>query len=173
MVQTTIFLSPDRAAASSPLLLPSLPVMVATTPVVRWKSKRASCNWESITVRSETTSTVSNIFLCLRIVQLGEKMRGPGDGVGLARARRVLHQIFAARAVRQHGGLELARHIKLVVAGEDDLLDLLFLVPLGDEVAAQDFQPAFALPDLFPEIGRAVAAVGVDRIAGARRRRPG
>ena len=33
MVQTTIFLSPDSAAASSPLLLPSLPLIVATTPV--------------------------------------------------------------------------------------------------------------------------------------------
>ena len=38
MVQTTIFLSPDRAWASCWLLLASAPVMVATTPVVRWKS---------------------------------------------------------------------------------------------------------------------------------------
>jgi len=52
-----------QAVASSPLLLPSLPVMVATTPLVRWKSKRASWSCESITVRSETTSTVSKTFL--------------------------------------------------------------------------------------------------------------
>ena len=63
MVQTTIFLSPERAAASSALLLPSLPVMVATTPLVRWKSKSASWSCESMTVRSETTSTVSKTFL--------------------------------------------------------------------------------------------------------------
>ena len=37
--------------------------MVATTPVVRSKSNIASCNWSSNTVRSLTTSTVSNCFL--------------------------------------------------------------------------------------------------------------
>ena len=42
IVQTTIFLSPESASASSPLLLPSLPLIVATTPVCRWKSKSAS-----------------------------------------------------------------------------------------------------------------------------------
>lgn len=42
IVQTTIFLSPDRAPASSPLLLALSPVTLATTPVVRSKSKRAS-----------------------------------------------------------------------------------------------------------------------------------
>jgi hypothetical protein len=36
------------------------PLMVATTPVVRWKSKIASCNCVSSTVRSLTTSTESN-----------------------------------------------------------------------------------------------------------------
>ena len=64
MVQTTIFLSPESAAASSPLLLLLSPLIVATTPVVRSKSKIASCNCESITLRSETTSTESNSFLC-------------------------------------------------------------------------------------------------------------
>ena len=50
-------------------------------------------------------------------------------------------------------------------AREDDLGDLLLLVALGDEVAAEDLQPAFALPDLFPEVRRAVAALRVHRIA--------
>ena len=66
----------------------------------------------------------------------------------------------------EHGRLELARHVELMEAGEDDLLDLLLLVPLGDEVAAEDFQPAFARPHLLPEIGRAVAALRVHRVAG-------
>ena len=48
---------------------------------------------------------------------------------------------------------------------EDDLFDLLLLVPLGDDVAAEDFQPAFACPNLFPEIRRAVAALRIDRVA--------
>ncbi len=63
MVQTTIFLPSARAWASSPLLLPDLPVTTATTPVVRWKSKIASWSWASSTVRSEITSTVSNTLV--------------------------------------------------------------------------------------------------------------
>ena len=62
MVQTTIFLPPERAAASSALLLAPSPLMVATTPAVRSKSNSASWSWLSSTVRSETTNTVSNSF---------------------------------------------------------------------------------------------------------------
>ena len=64
MVHTTIFLSPDRASANSALLLPPSPLMVATTPVVSSKPKIASCNCPSMTLRSDTTSTESNTFLC-------------------------------------------------------------------------------------------------------------
>jgi hypothetical protein len=39
MVQTTIFLSPDKASANSALLLLPSPVIVATTPVWRWKMR--------------------------------------------------------------------------------------------------------------------------------------
>ena len=63
MVQTTIFLSPDSASASSLLLLPLSPLIVVTTPVMRWKSKMASCNCWSITLRSLTTRTESKTFL--------------------------------------------------------------------------------------------------------------
>ena len=51
--------------ASSPLLLPLSPLIVATTPVSARKSKIASCNCASITLRSDTTSTESNSFLLL------------------------------------------------------------------------------------------------------------
>ena len=78
----------------------------------------------------------------------------------------MLDEILAAGPVPEHGGLECAGDIELVVAREDDLMDLLFLIALGDEVAAQDFKPALPRPDLFPEIGGAVAALGVDRVAG-------
>ena len=54
-------------------------------------------------------------------MQFGEKMGRPGDGVGFARTGRVLDEIFAARPVLEHGRLELARHVELMVAGEDDL----------------------------------------------------
>ena len=103
IVQTTIFLSPESASASSPLLLPLSPLIVATTPVVRSKSKIASWSCVSITLRSETTSTVVEDLLVLRVVQVGEEVRGPGDRVRLARAGRVLDQVLAAGAVREHG----------------------------------------------------------------------
>ena len=62
------------------------------------RSRRcASCSCVSITLRSETTSTESNSFLSLGVVQIGQEVRGPGDGVGLARAGRVLDQVLAAR----------------------------------------------------------------------------
>jgi hypothetical protein len=38
---------------------------------------------------------------------------------------------------------------------------------LADAVAAEDLEPALALPDLFPEVGGAVATGGIPRIAGA------
>ncbi|MDP2823093.1 MAG: hypothetical protein Q8O52_10520 [Sulfuritalea sp.] len=104
-------------------------------------------------------------LLVPRIVQLGEKVRGPRDGVGLARAGRMLNEILAARPVVEHGRLELARHVELMVAGEDDLLDLLLLVALGDEVTAKDFQPALACPHLLPQIGGAVAALIIAPLA--------
>ena len=45
-------------------------------------------------------------FLVIRIMQLREKMRGPGDGVRLARSRRVLDEILAARPVAEHRALD-------------------------------------------------------------------
>ena len=80
-----------------------------------------------MTVRSETTSTVSKTFLSVGVVQLGEKVRGPGDGVRLARAGRVLDEILAARSVREHGHLQFARHVELMKPGENDLLICFFL----------------------------------------------
>jgi len=54
-----------------------------------------------------------------------------------------------------------------VVAGEDHLLDLLLLVAAADQVAAEDLQPGVALPHLLPEVAGAVAALGVEGVAGA------
>ncbi|EXI77157.1 MAG: hypothetical protein AW10_03973 [Candidatus Accumulibacter appositus] len=78
----------------------------------------------------------------------------------------MLDQVFAAGALLEHCGLNVAGDIKLMEAGEDDRLDLLFLVPLGDQVTANDFQPAFTRPHLFPKVGGAVATLRIDRVAG-------
>ena len=103
----------------------------------------------------------------LGVVQLGQKVCGPGNRVGLAGTGAVLNQVLATRAVGQHGDLQLARHVQLVVTGKDDLRYLLFLVALGDQVAAQYFKPALARPDLFPQVGGAVTIGGVHRIASS------
>jgi hypothetical protein len=111
-------------------------------------------------------------LLVLGVVQLGEEVRRPGDGVGLARARRVLDEVLAAGPVAQHRGLELAGHVELVEAREDEPDDLLLLVALGDEVAAEDLEPALARPDLLPQVRRAVPPAGSPGCR-RRRRRPG
>ena len=77
----------------------------------------------------------------------------------------MLDQVLAARPFLQHGGLQLARHIQLVVAGKDDPLHQFLLVALRDDVTAQNLQPAFPRPDLFPQVRRAVPAIGVHRVA--------
>ena len=64
----------------------------------------------------------------------------------------MLNQIFTARAVPEHCYLQVSRHVELMVARKDDFLDLLLSVPASNEITAEDFQPAFALPHLLPEI---------------------
>jgi len=106
-------------------------------------------------------------FAVFGVVQLGEEMGRPRNRVSLARSGAVLDEVFGARTVREHGGLEPAGHVELVVAGEDDLVDLVLLISLPDEVSAEDLEPALALPDLLPEIGGAVTAGGIYRIPRA------
>ena len=52
---------------------------------------------------------------------------------------------------------EFSGDTQLVEAREEHPVDFVLLVPLGCQVAAKDFQPAFAFPDLFPEVGRLMA----------------
>ena len=99
-------------------------------------------------------------------MQLGQKVRRPGDGVGFARACTVLNEVLGAGAVGQHGCLQLAGHVQLVVARKDDGLNQLLLVPLGNQVPAQYLQPAVACPHLLPQVRRAVATSGVGRVTG-------
>ena len=96
-------------------------------------------------------------FLVLGVVEFGKEVGGPGDGVGFAGAGGMLHQVFLAWPFLQHALLQEPGDGELVVAGEKDPGDLLFLVALGDAIAAQDLQPAFAFPHLLPEVGGLVA----------------
>ena len=76
------------------------PLMVATTPAVRSKSKIASCSCASSTLRSrDHQHACRTACWCCGVVQVGQEVRGPGDRVGLARAGRVLDQVLAARPV--------------------------------------------------------------------------
>ena len=78
----------------------------------------------------------------------------------------MLHEVPGTRSVGEHGRLQLACHIELMKTRKDDGLDLLLVVTLGDEVPAQDLEPAIARPHLLPEVRRAVAACGIHWIAG-------
>ena len=97
-------------------------------------------------------------------MQFGQKVRRPGNRVGLAGTGRVLNQVLAAGAIAHHGGLELARHVELVIAREDDFLNLLLGVALGNQVAAQNLQPAFPCPHLLPQIRSPVATQRIGRV---------
>ena len=164
-MQTTIFLSPESAAASSPLLLPPSPLIVATTPVVRSKSKIASCNCESITLRSETTSTVSNSFLCSASCRSARKCAVHAMELVLPEPAECWIRYLPPGPSASTAAWSLRVTSSWWKRGKMIFVDLLLLVPLGDEVAAEDFQPAFALPDLLPEVGRAVPARRVHRVA--------
>ena len=117
---------------------------------------------------------VKHLLVC-RVVQAAQAVRQPGNGVGLARARRVLHQVVAPRPMRLGVGHQLAHCVQLVVAREDhglfvDLLDALvgedaLVLLLQVHKAAHDVQQAIALPHLAPQVGRAVAAVCRRRVA--------
>ncbi len=102
----------------------------------------------------------------LSIVQVGQEVCGPGDRVGLAGSGGVLDEILVARPFAEHGLLELACGIELVVTREDDLGDLLLVVLLCHQVPPEDLQPAIALPDLLPQVSRAIA-VGLTGLPAA------
>ena len=107
-------------------------------------------------------------------------MREPGDGVALAAAGRVLHQVITPRALRAPRRHQPAHGVKLVITWKDHgfLAQLLYfalaaarhehVLFLGFEVQepAHDIEQRIARPDLFPQIRRAVT-LGIRRIARA------
>jgi hypothetical protein len=63
---------------------------------------------------------VSNTFLCCASCSSARKCAVQAMELVLPEPAECWIEVLAARAVAQHGGLELARHVELVVAREDD-----------------------------------------------------
>ena len=150
----------ELAALAAPSLL-----MVATTPCVRSKSESASCNCPSITLRSETTITVEKSFWSLASCRSARKCAVQAIELVLPDPAECWMRYLPPAPSSQHRRAQLPRGVELVIAGEDELRDLLLLVFLGHDIAAEDFQPAVARPDLFPEVARRMP-VRVRRVAG-------
>ena len=93
----------------------------------------------------------------------------PGDGVGLAAARRVMDQVALARAVRAGVGQDFTHHIELVVTRPDlgpllpPRLFVLRLDHLG--VVLEDVGQALAGQHLAPQVV-GLEAVRIGRVAG-------
>ena len=85
-------------------------------------------------------------FLVCRVVQVREEMRRPCDGVRLARSGRVLDQIFLARPLREHGGAQAAGGVELVIAGEDQRLDLPLRSPAARRCSGRGFRASCRAP---------------------------
>ena len=122
----------------------------------------------SITLRSETTSTVENSFLSLASCRSARKCAVQAMELVLPEPAECWIRYLPPAPSASTAADQLSGGVELVVAGEDELFDLLLLVLLGHEVAAEDFQPAVPRPDLLPEVGRSVARSGS---AGCRPRR--
>ena len=105
-----------------------------------------------------------------RIVESRQAVCRPGDGVGLAAPRAVLDEVVLASPPAAHVGDELAHHVELVVAGEDDfalpdfldlpvgLPDVLLLLRVADELL-EDVEEAVPLQDVLPDIAGDVVGV--------------
>ena len=111
----------------------------------------------------------------VRVVQRGETVREPCNGVALAAAGRMLHQGIVPDALATRGVHEKAYGFELVVAREDHVLDLhlaslivAFLFHLQVYEARQQVEQAVPLQHLFPQVRSAVGApFRIGRIAGA------
>src|ERR1039458_269691 len=99
-----------------------------------------------------------------RIMQIRETMADPGNRVGFTRPRGVLDEVVLARASQLCVVFDFAHGIPLVEARKDHdgVLLPLRLRALSRDVdvyeARQDVKPSITLPDLLPEIRRAVSS---------------
>jgi hypothetical protein len=98
--------------------------------------------------------------LVVSTVQRGQAVRQPGDRVGLARPRGVLHQVGMARPLLAGRRLQPHHRIPLVGAREDHsgrlpraLRRLLYVHEPTEQI-----EPCVALPHPLPQVGRGVSA---------------
>jgi len=98
------------------------------------------------------------------VVEIGQEMGCPGDGVGFTGTGGVLDQVFMSGSFGKHRCQQLAGGVQLLIAGEDHTGDLLLFVTSGNQIAADDLQPALPLPDLLPQVGGTMATL-VSRVA--------
>ena len=91
-------------------------------------------------------------FLVSSIVQVRQKMSGPGNRIGFAGPSRMLDQITLTGTFLQHVGHQFPCHLQLVKPRKNHPGQLLFIVALADQIAANDFQPAIRRPHLTPQI---------------------
>jgi hypothetical protein len=105
---------------------------VATTPggALEVEDRLLSC--VSITVRSETTSTVSNTFRCAASCRSARKCADQAMEFVFPEPGRVLDEVAPARPLGEHRGHEGAGGVELVVPGEGHTGDLLLGVALRD-----------------------------------------
>ena len=113
----------------------------------------------------------------LDVVQIGETVTYPCDGIGLARTGGVLDKVVLARPARLRVGLELFNCVPLVEAREDRR-SILCLSGLGSLLrrvhvneACENVEPRVTLPHVLPEVSGAVAngrgwVSGPARLAG-------
>src|SRR5690606_38474664 len=88
-----------------------------------------------------------------------EAVRRPGDGIRLARARAVLHEVAVSGAVRPRRRLEPAHDVELVKAREDERRRLAgLLVLLEVEEAREQIEEAVAREHLAPQVTGLVPA---------------
>ncbi len=110
------------------------------------------------------------------IVQRGEPIGDPRNGVRLAAARRMFDEVAFARAVFLNVGNDFVYDVILMIAREDQLLffdisDLpvplnLFLFGNETDKFIDQVKQAVALQNLFPQIGSCIA-VGIDGVSFA------
>ena len=111
----------------------------------------------------------------VRAVEARELVGEPGDGVRLARARRVLYQVVPAGALLPGVCDEPPHAVALVVAGEDDRPELVLPVPVpllvpvvAADVLAQDLEERGGREDVAEEVvGAEALALCRLRVAGA------
>ena len=137
MVHTTIFLSPDRASASSALLLPAVALDGGydTGGALEAKDGFLQLSVDDIAVGHDQHRVEH--LLVRGVVQVGQEVSRPGDGVGFPRSGRMLDEVFMSRAFFEDGSLQFAGGVELMIARKNYAFQLFLIVALSYQDSAQ------------------------------------